>query len=313
MSDRGAQISRRAFILATALVTAGCLGSDPRGQLRLAAGEPGGIYLTFAQILADRLKARYPGLAVHVVTTEGSVDNLARLRSGDVDIGLAQADVAERDRAANPPGTPPQAVARLYEDYLQVVVRNSAAVREVADLQGLRVSTGPGGSGPAEISEVLFEAAGIQSRVHTLRLRLNDALAGLADNSVDALVWWGGVPTPAIAELNTTLPLRMLDLGRLAAPMAQLSAYPYLVSRAPSGGYVLAGLRTIGVPDLLLCRHDIAADEVAALVDTLAADAPQLMPPDVRGLEYLDPPSMIQTGLIPLHPGAVAAYDTLHG
>ena len=34
--------------------------------------------------------------------TEGSVDNLARLRSGDADMGLALADVVERDLATGP-------------------------------------------------------------------------------------------------------------------------------------------------------------------------------------------------------------------
>jgi hypothetical protein len=43
-----------------------------------------------------------------------------------------------------------------------------------------------------------------------------------------------------------------------------------------------------GVPDLLLCRQDTAADVVAAVVDVLATDARQLMPPYVRGLQYLD-------------------------
>jgi TRAP-type uncharacterized transport system substrate-binding protein len=67
------------------------------------------------------------------------------------------------------------------------------------------------------------------------------------------------------------------------------------------------------VPNLLLCRHDIADDVVAAVVDVLATDAPQLVPPFVRGLQYLDPPSMIQTGLVPLHAGAIGQYRKLHG
>jgi hypothetical protein len=70
----------------------------------------------------------------------------------------------------------------------------------------------------------------------------------------------------------------------------------------PTGGYVPAGLRSIGVPNLLPCRHDIAADDVGTVVDVLATDAPQLVTSGVRGLRYRDPPSMIQTGLIPLHP-----------
>ena len=110
--------------------------SEPDGQVRLAAGEQGGLYLTFAEILANQIQARYPDLGVDAVSTEGSVDNLARLRSGDVGMGLALADVAERDRAAGPADTAPLAVARVYENYLQVVVRDSAAVLQLTDLEG---------------------------------------------------------------------------------------------------------------------------------------------------------------------------------
>ena len=95
--------------------------------------------------------------------------------------------------------------------------------------------------------------------------------------------------------------------------MSHLAGYPYVVRRVPTGGYVTPDIRSIGVPDLLLCRQDIAADLVAAVVDVLATEAPQLVLPYVRRLQYLDTPSMIQTGLIPLHPGAVRAYRKLHG
>jgi TRAP-type uncharacterized transport system substrate-binding protein len=160
---------------------------------------------------------------------------------------------------------------------------------------------------------VLIETAGLNGRITTLGYRLQEGLARLADGTLDALVWSGGVPTPAIAELDATLPLRMLDLGQQAAPMAAGSGYPYLARRVPTVGYAQPGLRSIGVPDLLLCRQGTASDVVAAVVDVLASDAPQLVPPYVRGLQYLDPPSMIQTGEVPLHPSAVTAYRSLHG
>ena len=306
-------MSRRTFILATAVVTAGCIRTEPRGHVRLAAGDPGGLYLAFAEVLAQQLRTRYLNVAVDVLPTEGTVENLARLRSAEVDMGLALADVAERDRATGPAQTAPQAVARVYENYLQVIVRDSAPVQRLADLEGLRVSIGPGGSGGAMTSEVLFEAAGFPARMNFLRYRLSDGLAGLADGSLDALVWSGGVPTPAITKLAASTPLRMLDIGELAAPMSRLAGYPYVVRRVPTGDYVPPGIRSLGVPDLLLCRQQTSADLVAAVVNVLATDAPQLVPPYVRGLQYLDAPSMIQTGLIPLHPGAVGAYRRLHG
>jgi TRAP transporter TAXI family solute receptor len=307
-------MSRRAFLLATAAVAAACsIRTEPGGHLRLAAGDPGGLYLAFAEILAKQLHTRYPDITVDVLPTEGTVENLARLRSGDVDLGLALADVAERDRAGGSVGSAPQAVARVYENYLQVIVRESAVAKQLSDLQGMRVSIGATRSGGAATSDVLFEAAGLRGRVEMLNYRLRDGLDRLADGSVDALVWSGGVPTPAITDLDDKLPLRILDISQLAVPMSRLAGYPYAVRRVPTGGYVPPGIRSIGVPDLLLCRQHLAADLVAAVVDVLATDAPRLVPPYVQGLQYLAPPSMIQTGVIPLHWAAVGAYRKLHG
>jgi uncharacterized protein len=241
------------------------------------------------------------------------VENLARLRSGAADFGLSLADVAEQDREAGPTDTAPLAAARVYENYLQVIVRDADGVRAFEELQRLPVSIGPPGSGAAVTSEVLVRAAGLHQRIDMKRLRLRDGLAQLADRGVDAVVWSGGVPTPAVAELDARLPLRMLDIGGLAASMSRIAGYPYVVRRVPAGEYVPPGIRSLGVPDLLLCRRDLATDVVSAVVDVIATEAAHLVPPYIRGLQYLDTPSMIQTGLIPLHPDAVRTYQNLHG
>lgn len=314
MSGGSIEIGRRTFLLATAALTAAaCIRSEPGGRLRLAAGDPGGLYIAFAEILAERMNARYSGITVEVLATEGTVENLERLRAGDVDMGLALADVAERDRTSGPAETAPQAVARVYENYLQVIVRESTSAQQLSDLEGKRVSIGPPGSGAAATSEVLFDAAGLRGRLEMVNYRLRDGLAQLADGSIDALVWSGGVPTPAVAELDSQLPLRMLDIGRFAPSMSRLAGYPYVVRRVPAGEYVPPGIRSLGVPDLLLCRQDSDSDLIAAVVDVLDTDAPQLVPPYVQGLQYLDAPTMIQTGLIPLHPGGISEYRRLHG
>lgn len=307
------EITRRTFIAGAALLVAGCLQNGPRGRLRLAAGDPGGLYLAFATVLAERLRARHPDLAVDVLPTEGTVQNLALLRSGEVDLGLALADVAERDHAGGSTDSAPLAVARVYENYLQVIVRDSDAVQRITDLQNVPVSIGPPGSGAAATSEVLVKAAGLHLKLDMQRLRLRDGLDRLADGGVDAVVWSGGVPTPAIAELDVEMPLRMLDIVELAAPMSRIAGYPYVARRVPAGDYVPPGIRSLGVPNLLLCRPALPADIVGAVVDVIATEALQLVPPYIRGLQYLDTPSMIQTGLLPLHPAAIRAYQELHG
>jgi TRAP transporter TAXI family solute receptor len=309
-----AAMTRRAFTIgAASLLAAGCMRNGPTARVRLAAGESGGLYLAFAELLAARMHARYPHLQVDVIATEGSVDNLARLRSGEADMGLALADVAEHDLAGGPRDTAPQALARVYENYLQVVVRDAAAAQRLSDLKGGRVSIGPGGSGAAATSVVMLDAAGLRNRVALVNYRLRDGLTGLANGDLQAVVWSGGVPTPAITDLDARQPLRMLDIGNLATPMTGLSGYPYLVRSVPTGTYAPPGLKTIGVPNLLLIGDAVADAVAAAAVDVLASDAAQLVPAHVRGLQYLAPATMIQTGLVPLHPGAAQAYRRLHG
>jgi TRAP transporter TAXI family solute receptor len=306
-------VTRRSFILGTAALASGCLKTEPSGHIRLAAGDPGGLYLAFSEILAGQIHRRYPSIDVEVVPTEGSVENLALLRSGKVDMGLALADVAERDRATGPTATAPPAVARIYENYLQVIVPDSSAVQHVLDLKGSKISIGPDGSGASATSRVLIAAAELDGRVELLAYRLRDALSHLAENSIAALVWSGGVPTPAIAELDSVRPLRIIDIGGLTRRMSDLSGYPYVLRPVPTCNYVPQGVRSIGVANLLLCRQAIPTELVNAMVVTLASDAAHLVPPYIRGLQYLDTPSMVQTGFIPLHSGAIDAYRELHG
>lgn len=74
--------------------------------------------------------------------------------------------------------------------------------------------------------------------------------------------------------MDTEVPLRMLDIGPVAVPMSRIADYPTSFGSCRPCEYVPPGIRSIGVPDLLLCRQGIAADLVAAVVDVLATDAP---------------------------------------
>lgn len=318
-------VGRRALLAglgagALGLALPGC-AADVR-RLRLAAGDDGGIYAAFGALLAPRLEARVDGLAVEVAVTAGSVDNLRRLADGDAGIGLALADSV--GAGSGDPAEGVVALARTYENYLQLLVPADSSVRDVAGLRGRSVVLGAAGSGAAVSGGVLLEAAGLQTGgrgeggrgagvVDVRNAGLAASLVSLDDGSVDAVLWSGGIPTPAIAALDATRPLRMLDLGAWAEPMAEVSGYPYRSRRAPDVAYAGTVTSTIGVPNLLLARADLADDLAGAVVETLARDAAALVPDSARGVQYLAPPSMIQTGSVPLHPGAVAAYRRLHG
>jgi hypothetical protein len=70
---------------------------------------------------------------------------------------------------------------------------------------------------------------------------------------------------------------------------------------------------TIGVPNYLLCQPNLPDAIAQSLVDLLLGDAHALVPEETAGTQFLDGRSLIGTGEVPLHPGAVEAYRRWHG
>jgi uncharacterized protein len=307
-------ISRRGLLrglLATSLV-AGC-GGGPADPLVLAAGEPGGFYVEFGELLAAALRAA--GLPVMVAGTGGSVQNIEQLRDGTAALGLALTDIALAARIGEEPfgaPVPLLAIGRVYENYMQLVVRAEDSATSTADLAGRPVSLGAVGSGAAVFGDRLLAAAGIAAEV--TRRPLRDAVTALEEGSADALLWSGGVPTPALAELAARRPVRLLPLAEHLPQLRARHGGVYGPVTVPAGTYGPGGpVPTVGVANLLICTPDLPAETADAVTRTLVAAAPALVPDSALGTQYLDQRSLIGTGDVPLHPGAAAAYRDLHG
>ncbi len=305
MAPGGRRPTRRTFLIATALLATACTDS-PQQTLRIAAGEPGGFYKEFAELLAAETTAT-------VLSTTGSVENLTLVRTGEADLALTLADTASAAYAGRTPFTatvPLRALGRVYENYMQLVVPADSPVRSVTDLAGTRISLGAEGSGAALFGDRLLAASGITADVD--HHPLAGAVAELAAGRVDAILWSGGVPTPALADLNRRRPIRLVDLtDQLPVLQAEYGAV-YEHVAVPDGGYGHP-VDTIGVPNLLVSHRDLPEDTAAAVVRVLVTRASRLVPPQALGTQYLDQRSLIATAPVPMHPGAAAAYRELRG
>ncbi|WP_328935926.1 MULTISPECIES: TAXI family TRAP transporter solute-binding subunit [unclassified Streptomyces] len=326
-------VDRRALLHAalgvtTAAVLGGVLTGDasgqrpgPSGVLRFATGEPTAFYEAFGRLLAAELTAAYPRLSCRVRTTPGSLTNIELLRDRRADLALVLTDTARAAQGAAlfPRPVPLRAIGRLYETYLQFVVRADSAVRTVGDLAGHTVSLGAAGSGAAVLGEQILHAADLTpgTEVAVRHLPLADAADALRARSVDALLVAGGVPLPALTTLDDRVGLRFLPLAgllpRLGGQGGQAGSGLEEVS-LPQGAYRAAGgVATIGVSNLLVCRPELPRGVAEALTRLLVQRATELVPPNAAGTQFLDVRSLIGTGAVPLHPGAIAAYRALHG
>ncbi|RJQ76142.1 TAXI family TRAP transporter solute-binding subunit [Pseudonocardiaceae bacterium YIM PH 21723] len=288
-------IDRRLFLAGLAGLLSACTGSGEPPRIRIAAGEDGGFYLAFARLLAQQL----PGGTA--VSTQGSADNLDRLRTGQAEVALSLADTAQAC------GFPLRALGRVYENYMQLVVRADSPLWSVGELSGRAVSLGATGSGAALFGERLLRAAGVTPDAR--HLPIATAIADLGEGRLDALLWSGGVPTPALAELDARIGIRLLPLevGRAYGAV-------YEPVQVPEGAYrQVSGIRTVGVANLLVCVPELPDETASAVAGTLVRQAAALVPQQAVGTQFLDARSLITTAGIPLHPGAADAYRRLHG
>ncbi|MGN9837960.1 TAXI family TRAP transporter solute-binding subunit [Nonomuraea sp. H19] len=299
-------ISRRA-LLGLAVLAAGCSGSrDGWPELRLATGLAGGPYGQLGDRLAAEL--RRDGLGVRVLRTAASVQNLAMMADGRADAGFSLADSA--DDAVRVRHQPVSALARMYMNYVHLVVPKDTGIAEVTELAGRAVSIGAEGSGTAVTATRVLAAAGLRKPPGIVRLELDASIKALRDGTIEAFFWSGGVPTPALAALGD---IRLLPLEPLVPVLRRGFGPVYEHASVPAGTYgATQPVPTVGTPSYLMCRSTLADDVAYTITETLFRARDRLQAPSAPG-GRLDKRYAIGTGIVPLHPGAVRYYRSVYG
>lgn len=314
MSRRG--LLEAALLAGPAAALAGCSGDTGAvWRLRLATGAPGGPYNAFGRALAAQAA---PDLRITPLSTSASVDNLRRLGDGSADLALAMADSAEDAVGGRAPFSHPAAVtalARVYVNYTHLVVPAHGPIRSVRDLAGRAVATGASGSGGQALAVRLLRMSGLtgQRAVRQRQLGLAASVRALRTGTVDALIWAGGVPTPALSALSRELPLRFLPLDEQAAALRDTYGPVYTSVTLPAGVYGLTEpVGTLGVGNYLLARSRVPR-EAAGAVLRVVFDRWRVLLREVTAGARLEPRFAVATGDVPLHPGAVAYYRSVYG
>lgn len=286
-------------------------------EYTIAAGGSTGVYYDYGTHLADELSAE---LDIRIVgqETAGSVDNLLRVDSGEALIGFAQGDAAADAVAGTGAFDEPlqvRALARLYDEYVQVVVRGDSDVTSVPDLAGRTVSLGAENSGVNVIAARVLDAAGVDvASVRDPQLDLGESIMAMERGQIDGFFWVGGLPTPGIAALSQTTSVRLLPIEQdWVNEVNGRYSDAYRPADVPAGTYgIAASAPTMAVPNYLVTSSS-TPDGVARDILTGLFDARLRIAGEVPAAALLDRRSAIFTGPVPLHPGAIDYYRDLRG
>lgn len=297
-------LTRRTAGLLLLLLLAGFACSGKGGDvqfLSVGTGGTGGIYYPLGGAIASLLSSSDPERQYTAEVTGGSVENIARIAAGQIDLGFAigtSIAAAVNGDGDTTPVPELRVVAPLYPNVAHVLVRNRAGIVSLADLAGKAVSVGSAGSGTEQFSRHLLAAYDLDyESINERYLSFSESSAALRDGAIDAAIFSVGYPAAAVLEATTNAAVTLLPItGDPAAKLRRL--YPfYTVAVIPGGTYArlendvatvavmnwMVGLESLDptsvtdLLDLLRDRRDslVRVNGIAAQIDLAAmADAP---------------------------------------
>lgn len=289
---------------------------SPRGTVRFATGVRTGVYERYGVLLQQDLRGAMPGVRVDLVNTQGSVDNIERVASGQADFTIAAADAVADYRG---PGRDRlRACARLYDDYMQLIVPRDSHVTSARDLRGKRVGVGQAGSGVNLITRRLLAAAGLNMAkdLTAVPVGIDQAPRQLSSGRLDAFFWSGGLPTSAVADLARTSDIKLVQLGDLVDRLHRMGARTayYRQATMPADAYpkVQRGkaVKTIAVANLLVTTERADASLVEGITRAVI-DSRDAIGNQVHAAQLMDLRTAVFTDPLPLHEGAQRYYRSV--
>lgn len=323
------RISRRRALQGSvaALVVSGLLmwwllpigESSPRGRITFSTGVTTGVYQRYGDLLDKEVARDLPGVSMELRTSEGSRQNLARLVIGQADFTIATADaVAQYQQDGLPGANRLVSCARLYDDYVQLVVPKRSKVRSAADLRNKRVAVGQDGSGVRLISNRVLAAAGLDPDRDITPLSIGiDTMPGrLEKGTIDAFFWSGGLSTTAVRNLSERFDIRLVPLGDLVGKLHAQSgpARHYRSAVMPADAYPQAqdgeAVSTVAVANLLVTTNATDARLTEGLTRTVIGSRDRIGK-DVHAAQLVDLRTAIYTDPLELHEGAQRYYRSV--
>lgn len=297
------------------------LGEEsPSGTITFSTGSPTGVYQKYGKLLKGAIAKDMPRLDVQLLDSDGSQENVRRVATGKADFTIAAADAVETYILQNKPGSGRlRGCARLYDDYLHLVVPRSSSVRSVADLRGKKVAVGPSGSGVRLIANHVLQAAGLDPDKDIEPLA--DGIATMPDllkhHKIDAFFWSGGLPTSPVLELSKAYDIRLVPIGsdliKKLHEQGDAARY-YRAAVMPADAYPKAqrgsSVQTLAVANFLITREDADANLTEALTRTVIASRDHIGA-RVHAAQLVDLRTAIYTDPLPLHEGARRYYRSI--
>ncbi len=308
-------MSRRFAIGLLVLALVGTVAAAQAAEkLVLATGGTAGTYYPFGGAMAKIWSAKIKDMSVTAQTSGASAENVRLINKKEVELALVQSDTLDfafnAKEAFKEPLKGMSAIAVLYPEIIQVVVRADSPIKSFGDLKGKKVGVGAPGSGTEANFRQLMDIYGLKKEdVNPQYLSFAESADAFKDKHIDAFIVTAGIPNAGIMDVSTQHAIRILDIK---GPEAEklVAKYPFLApAKVPAGTYKGqdAEVNTVAVNAVLIAGNHLKEDVVYNLTKALFENQVELAGAHAKGKE-LDLNKAVKGVSIPFHPGAVKYY-----
>jgi TRAP transporter TAXI family solute receptor len=195
----------------------------------------------------------------------------------------------------------------MFDTAFQFVAVKTSGISSLDQLNGHKIGVGPrAGTGGTYLPNIL-KVLSIPASIHYGSWE--DMKKQLISGEIDAVAFVGGVPFPALSELNATQDLEFIapspaqidkirrDLPELSPSQVAKATYPSL-----SSDYV-----TVGLYNFAVAHKDLPDDLVYKIVKSVFENRGEMVKAQPSAKETT-PDNIRRDAMLPLHPGALTYY-----
>ncbi|WP_343563845.1 TAXI family TRAP transporter solute-binding subunit [Kiloniella sp. b19] len=321
-----------AAALAATMLSGSAFAQDPT-FFRIGTGGAGGTYFPIGGTIANGISAPpgsrpcdqggqcgVPGLIAIAQSTTASVFNNAAVQNGELEAGLAAADVTRSmylgegkfEGKAHPKL---RIVANLYPEDLHLVLPKGKTISDLGDLEDKRVGIAQAGSGTQVAVLQMLEKWGVtRDNMDEAELNNSQSAERLADGQLDAYFYAAGWPVAAMVQLASTKGMNLHSFSDEDLKKINEAVPAYIPSTIPGGVYegVDQDIRTPAVSALLVVSSDLSEDLVYGITKAMwNGNTRKLLDNGhAKGKQITVETALDGVGAlgVPLHPGAERFY-----
>jgi TRAP transporter TAXI family solute receptor len=260
---------------------------------RIGTGGAGGTYFPIGGTIANGISAPpgsrpcdqggqcgVPGLIAIAQSTTASVFNNAAVQNGELEAGLAAADVTRsmylgEGKFEGKPHPKLRIIANLFPEDLHLVMPKGTSINDLGDLAGKRVGIAQAGSGTQVAVLQMLDAWGVnRDNMEEAELNNSQSAERLADGQIDAYFYAAGWPVAAMVQLASTKGMSLHSFTEADLQKINEVIPAYIPSKIPGGVYegVDEDILTPAVSAMLVVSSDLSEELVYGLTKAIWND-----------------------------------------